>query len=579
MWLNIVPVEGQPQAFLYFGEGPEDVAYHLPEPLAEARIWRRTSDGRREALVSEKVETDDHIGLMAPLPDGKPCVLESAQQYGLYEDWLLTYYAKHVHAASNDQLAAAGPSKELKLDIVPRAVAPSDSAADKQSDSLELTVLWDGKPLADAKVDIAVGDADAVEMQTDENGKITIQPAGGGLVAVLANYRDPSAAGELDGKKYSVAAHYITLTFPWQGAKIASIPSAGEGAATTPPLPNASSTPPLPDAVASFGAAVVDGWLYVYGGHTGKAHDHSAENLSKHFRRVRLDGGREWEELPMQAPLQGLPLVAYDGKLYRVGGMNARNATADDEEDLHSTAEFASFDPASGKWTELAPLPAPRSSHDAVVIGDKLYVVGGWTLEGPSEGQWLRQALVYDLADPDAGWQALPEQPFRRRALAAGEWQGKLVVLGGMNEEGDMSQQVDLFDPKTGKWSQGPDLTGKGILNFGVAAWNLDGELYVSGMEGVVYRLSDEGSAWEEAARLAKPRFFHRLLPGGDDALLAVAGASRKGHLDDVEQVEVGAERQRPRTDGSVEVLRGGPALAVREVAPHHRQDRDNNDP
>ena len=53
----------------------------------------------------------------------------------------------------------------------------------------------------------------------------------------------------------------------------------------------------------------------------------------------------------MQTPLQGLPLVAHGGRIYRVGGLNARNATKKDKEDLHSTSDFAGFDPASGKWT------------------------------------------------------------------------------------------------------------------------------------------------------------------------------------------------------------------------------------
>jgi hypothetical protein len=73
--------------------------------------------------------------------------------------------------------------------------------------------------------------------------------------------------------------------------------------------------PPLPEPLSSFGAVVSEDWLYVYGGHTGTEHEHSAENLSNHFRRVRLTetgnagDAQEWEELPMQTPLQGLALV------------------------------------------------------------------------------------------------------------------------------------------------------------------------------------------------------------------------------------------------------------------------------
>ncbi len=120
-----------------------------------------------------------------------------------------------------------------------------------------------------------------------------------------------------------------------------------------------SQVPPLPEPLASFGAAVADGWLYVYGGHTGQSHDHSAANLSKHFRRLKLSERGAWEELPMKAPLQGLAMVAYGGKVYCVGGLNAHNATTTDEADLHSIADFACYDPVTKEWTELAPLPAP----------------------------------------------------------------------------------------------------------------------------------------------------------------------------------------------------------------------------
>jgi hypothetical protein len=277
----------------------------------------------------------------------------------------------------------------------------------------------------------------------------------------------------------------------------------------------------------------------VYSGHTGGEHQHSAANLSKHFRRIKLDGGTSWEELPMQTPLQGLPIVAHEGKIYRVGGLNARNATKDDEADLHSTDEFAEYDPATRKWKALAPLPAARSSHNAAVIGGKLYVVGGWRLAGESPGTWEPDALVYDFNKPESGWQKLPLPDFKRRALAAGVWKGKLVALGGMDENASVSLRVDVFDPQTRKWVQGPSLPDADMAGFGASAWNLSGNLYVCDLSGVLYRLSDDGSKWEEAGRLATPRFFHQLVPGPDGGLMVVGGASHDGHLATIERVVI----------------------------------------
>jgi N-acetylneuraminic acid mutarotase len=252
-----------------------------------------------------------------------------------------------------------------------------------------------------------------------------------------------------------------------------------------------------------------------------------------------MDGGKEWEELPMQTPLQGLPLVAHKGKIYRVGGLSMRNATTDDKEDIHSTDEFAEFDPASGKWTALTPLPAARSSHNAVVIGDKLYVVGGWQLTGTSKGTWQPDALVYDFSKPDAGWQKTPETSFKRRALAVGEWNGKVFALGGMNEKAKVTMDVDVFDPQTEKWSKGPALPGAGMAAFGASAWNLDGKLYVLGLRGTLFRLSEDGTKWEDAGSLEPGRFFHQLVPAPKGGLMVVGGAEQDGHVATIVRVDI----------------------------------------
>jgi N-acetylneuraminic acid mutarotase len=233
-----------------------------------------------------------------------------------------------------------------------------------------------------------------------------------------------------------------------------------------------------------------------------------------------------------------MPLVAHDGLIYRVGGLSARNATTKDKEDLHSVTEFASYNPATREWTALKPLPAGRSSHDAVFIENKLYVVGGWTLSGSRKGAWLDDVLVYDVEQPASGWQKV-RQPFRRRALAAGNWNGRLIALGGMDQDADISQSVDVFDQTKNSWSKTADVPGEGMAGFGVSAWNIGDKLYVCGCEGVVYRLSDDGDSWEKIAKLAKPRFFHRLLPAGPNKLIVVGGATSDGHIADVELIDV----------------------------------------
>src|SRR5690606_6861170 len=116
---------------------------------------------------------------------------------------------------------------------------------------------------------------------------------------------------------------------------------------------------------------------------------------SKELTRLDLKQGK-WETLAEGPPLQGLAMVAHDGKLYRVGGFTAKNDEGEDH-DLWSQDSFASFDLQEGKWQDLPSLPEPRSSHDAAVVGDTLYVAGGWSMQGGDEAHWHTTAWKLDL--------------------------------------------------------------------------------------------------------------------------------------------------------------------------------------
>ncbi len=299
--------------------------------------------------------------------------------------------------------------------------------------------------------------------------------------------------------------------------------------------------PKLPVAISSFGATVCDGWLYVYGGHAGTAHTHSADNLSVRFDRLKLDGGTTWESLPVGPGLQSVALVNYGGKVLRVGGLSVHNKPTE-KEDLQSVTEFACFDPKTKIWKQLTPLPEGRSSHDATVVGDKLYVIGGWNLG--TEKKWINSALSIDLTKNDAAWVELPEQPFKRRALAIAAVGQKIYAIGGMNSDDQPTAAVDVFDVAENKWSTGTPLPGKPFNAFGCAASEIDGRLVVSTMDGTIYRLSVDGKDWEEVGKLPIGRFFHRQLTTGEKTAIAIGGASHEvGHLNSIETIAVDQPR------------------------------------
>ena len=224
--------------------------------------------------------------------------------------------------------------------------------------------------------------------------------------------------------------------------------------------------------------------------------------------------------------------------------MTAANATVAEPAVLHSSRSVARYSAAADRWEALPDMPAGRSSHDAVVAGGVLYVVGGWDMRGPGhDSAWADTVLALDLKGATA-WREIPA-PFQRRALAAGARGGRVYALGGLSRGAGPVSTVDVLDPETGTWSKGPDLPRGSMLGFGAATASDGDRLFVGQADGQTYRLAEDGAAWEPVATLDQPRYMHRLIPVGTH-LLAVGGAGREGHLATIEVVDIGASAREP---------------------------------
>lgn len=283
----------------------------------------------------------------------------------------------------------------------------------------------------------------------------------------------------------------------------------------------------LPQGLTSFGAARLGDAIYVYGGHTGSAHSYSTAEQSNQLLRLDLKKPEAaWKLVSEHRRLQGLALVAHDRRLICVGGFEARNAEGS-EHDLHSQRRISAYDTVKNRWSDLPALPAGRSSHDAAMLKDTLYVVGGWNMNSPEETQWHRTAWSLDLSQDTLNWQQLPAPPFQRRALAVVAHDGKIFAIGGMDPQSGPTREVRIYDPSEKTWSRGPDLLGEqDMIGFGASAWSIDGQLVVTCYNGDIQILAEDGSEWRSVGRTKDARFFHRLLPLDRGLLLSVGGAN-----------------------------------------------------
>lgn len=502
LWLLTDTSSSTGKVQVFFGEAAEADDPALLDKVAKAEVW--TVGGRGEPKLVSLKKSDDALEAELSGP-----ALQSTQilrhTYGVVakgsEPFLLKYYAKTHPFPLPGTWKAVRDSDRLPLEVVPS----------QDGTSTTLQVLWNGKPLAGSTVTVVGPGIDKkIEGTTDEGGNFHCSLPQAGTFSIRAKHSE-SVAGKLEDKEYKSVRHYSTLTLHYQPSQLA---------------PVAHTLPALPKGMTSFGGAIAGDTLFVYGGNYGSAHDYKLEDQSGDLWKLNLKQPTQWEQVSGGPRRQGLAMVEYKGSIYRIGGFAAVNKD-DEKENLRSQADFAKLDASSSKWESLPDMPEPRSSHDAAIVGNTLYVAGGWNMQGGGQGaKWHDTALSMDLTASKLEWKTIAAPSFKRRALALAAWNGKLICIGGMSEKGGPTTATAIFDPAKNEWSVGPSLLGGGMEGFGSSAFANNGSLLVTTMSGSIQRLSDDGKQWEFLGQLAHPRFFHRVLPWQDSKLVVVGGAS-----------------------------------------------------
>jgi hypothetical protein len=483
------------------------------EILAGAKLVLRDATGRDTALTAEKREN----WMSLALPGEGTRVVHGLVDLGVRtrgQPHLLMYYPKAIVGDGFATRTVLGASVPLEL----RPVRAEGGF------TLEFTV--GGKPGANREVHLVNAAGEQTELVTGPDGLTPIVRGNGRFAAWARHWIDE--AGERDGQAYQQVRRYATIVFD--------VPKPGDGSPIEASMRTVSVRRPMPEAASSFGAVECGGALYVYGGHVTDRHEYSTESISGRFHRMDLRTCGEWQELAGGPQVQGLNLATHGGKIYRAGGMEPRNAPGE-AKDCRSIASAAYFDPASGRWSELPALPRPRSSHDVLVVGDSLYVVGGWWMKGlGEETEWLDTIDVLDLGASELRWRSIP-QPFTRRALIGAVLGSRIFVIGGFDSEEEAQRDIDVLDVASGAWSKAPSIPGSSRNGFGPAACVHDGRLYLSVGTGELFRLASDSSAWELFARTT-PRIVHRLIPF-ERELLVVGGAAEHRMVPLIEAVEV----------------------------------------
>lgn len=191
--------------------------------------------------------------------------------------------------------------------------------------------------------------------------------------------------------------------------------------------------PGLPLAVNHAMGTSHEGTVYVLGGYRGE------NDLSEPTDRAFALAGDRWDELPPMPEVRAAAgAAAVGGRIYVAGGVGP---------DGPATTTLV-YDIEARRWSTAPGLPTPREHLGVATDGERVFVVGG---RPPNTD-------AAEAFDPRTGeWERLEPMPTARGGLAAaGTGNGLIVAAGGEAEE--TFPEVEAYDVAGERWVRLPGL-------------------------------------------------------------------------------------------------------------------------
>ncbi|MFQ5598583.1 MAG: Kelch repeat-containing protein [Nitrospiria bacterium] len=183
-------------------------------------------------------------------------------------------------------------------------------------------------------------------------------------------------------------------------------------------------------------STVVDGQVYIIGGHHPDATEGGPQTDPAFAYAQRWDGKSDrWEEIPeMPTPRFASSAVAVDGHVWVMGGV------AFTQEGFHEYDRIEVYDPKENAWHRSGlRLPYSSAGQGACVFENRLYSFGGFQ-EKVGIG---KHGAVYDRDENK--WYALPPMPFDRAAMGIVVLGDTIYLVGGWRADRSVKDSVVSF--------------------------------------------------------------------------------------------------------------------------------------
>ena len=101
---------------------------------------------------------------------------------------------------------------------------------------------------------------------------------------------------------------------------------------------------------------------------------------------------------------------------------------------------------SKGEWKHMEQMQKARAQFTAVSCHNAIYAIGGY-----SSKKTMKSVKKYD---PEVDkWSYVSSMNFERRKHAACVVDGKIIIVGEVDAEGDAIHEIECYDPSKDVWS------------------------------------------------------------------------------------------------------------------------------
>ncbi len=190
-------------------------------------------------------------------------------------------------------------------------------------------------------------------------------------------------------------------------------------------------------------------------------------------------------ETPLPIARTGVGGVAWQGLVVVAGGIGAGGGPS---------VRVDAFDPGTGQWSRAPNLPVALHDASLAVLGDNLWIVGGFAREGDQD---VAQSATYFFRPAGAEWESGPSLQEARAGAGAATLGNFLVVLGGQTGDGTILSSVEVLANGGAAWKVTQPLSEPRAFASALA---MNGRIYAVGGRNDVSAPVDTVESWRSGS-------------------------------------------------------------------------------